>query len=152
VASPPIHRPIDAPPPAVYRALLDADAVGRWRVPEGMSSTVHEFDGRPSRRFRISLTYRDQPGRGKTTDRTDTFHGYFSQLVPDREVVEVIEFETTDPDLVAEFTVTTTLEATDGGTRVTVVFEGLPPGVPADDNVEGTRMGPARLATLVEGR
>jgi hypothetical protein len=30
----------------VYRALLDADAIAKWRVPAGMSSYVHEFEGR----------------------------------------------------------------------------------------------------------
>ena len=149
--SPPVHRQIDAPASAVYRALLDANAVGSWRVPDGMSSTVHDFDGRQGGRFRISLTYEDQQGLGKSAHRTDTFDGRFATLVPDREVVEVIEFETTVPELLGEFTVTTTLEPSDGGTRIAIVFDGLPPGVPTEDNQLGTQMSLARLAVLVEG-
>ena len=41
----------------VYRALLDADAVARWRVPDGMTSTVHEFAPHEGGSFRVSLTY-----------------------------------------------------------------------------------------------
>jgi uncharacterized protein YndB with AHSA1/START domain len=37
---------LNAPRPAVYQALLDADAVAKWRVPEGMTGQVHEFDAR----------------------------------------------------------------------------------------------------------
>jgi hypothetical protein len=39
---------VRAPRSAVYRALLDAGAIAKWRVPAGMSSHVHEFDGRDS--------------------------------------------------------------------------------------------------------
>ena len=34
---------------------------------------------------------------GKTTAHTDTYHGCFVRLVPDEEIVEVVEFETADP-------------------------------------------------------
>jgi uncharacterized protein YndB with AHSA1/START domain len=112
---------------------------------------VHDFDGREGGRFRISLTYRVQPRRGKTTARTDAFHGRLFRLVPEREVVEVIEFETTDPQLLGEFSGTTTLEAADRGTRVAVVHEGPLPRVPPDDNLMGTQMTLARLASLVDG-
>jgi len=49
--------------------------------------------------FRISLTYDGQAGTGKTTAHTDTFHGRFVKLVTNEQVVEVVEFETTDPVL-----------------------------------------------------
>jgi hypothetical protein len=48
-------------------------------------------------------------------------------------------------------TVTTTLSATDSGTDVVIVHEGLPDAVPAADNEAGTRMALDRLAALVEG-
>src|ERR1035441_6539654 len=110
-----ISRRINAPPSAVYRALLDATAVERWRAPDGMSSHVHAFDARQGGVFRISLTYQGPTSAGKTDDRTDTFHGYFQRLVPNQEVVEVIEFETTNPEFFGEMTVTTTLREVDGG-------------------------------------
>jgi uncharacterized protein YndB with AHSA1/START domain len=141
---------INAPRAAVYRALLDARAIATWRVPTGMTGHVHEFDAREGGSFRISLTYDAPNGPGKTTAHTDTYHGHFVTLVPDEQVVEVIEFETTDPDLRGEMTMTTTLADADGGTDILVVHEGIPNGVPATDNETGTRMSLANLAALVE--
>src|SRR5215469_7108653 len=90
---------VNAPRSAVYRALLDPDAIARWRVPDGMTSQVHEFDPHEGGAFRVSLTY-DLPGKaGKSSSQTDTYHGHFAELIPDRQVVEVIEFETADSGL-----------------------------------------------------
>jgi uncharacterized protein YndB with AHSA1/START domain len=141
---------INAPRAAVYRALLDARAIAAWRVPTGMTSRVHEFDAREGGSFRISLTYDAPNGSGKTTARTDTYHGHFVTLVPNEQVVEVLEFETADADLRGEMTMTTTLVDADGGTDILVVHEGIPDGVPATDNQTGTRMSLANLAALVE--
>ena len=141
---------VRAPRPAVYRAFLDADAVAAWRVPDGMSSHVHEFDGREGGFFRVSLTY-DAPGAaGKSAPHTDTYHGHFARLVSDQQIVEVFEFETADPALAGTMTMTTTLTDVDGGTDVLVVHEGIPDSVPAADNETGTRMALASLARLVE--
>jgi uncharacterized protein YndB with AHSA1/START domain len=144
-----IGRHINAPRAAVYRALLDARAVATWRVPTGMTSRVHDFDPREGGSFRISLTY-EQAGTGKTTAHTDTYHGVFAKLVTDRQVVEVVEFETADPALRGKMTITTTLVVADGGTDILVAYEGLPRGVSAADNETGTRMALAKLAALVE--
>jgi uncharacterized protein YndB with AHSA1/START domain len=143
---------MSAPRSDVYRALLDADAVALWRVPDGMSSQVHEFDAREGGSFRVSLTY-DAPTRtGKSARNTDTYHGRFVKLVPDEQVVEVFEFETDDPALRGEMTITTTLTDADGGTDVVIVHEGLPDSVPPADNETGTRMSLDNLARLVEAR
>jgi hypothetical protein len=66
-----------------------------------MTSHAHEFDAREGGRFRISLTYDAATGTGKTTARTDTYHGHFAKLVTNEQVVEVFEFETTDPNYAA---------------------------------------------------
>lgn len=143
-------RHVDAPRPVVYEALLDADAIARWRVPDGMTSHVHEFDVRPGGSFRISLTYGAPDGSGKTTASTDTFHGRFVKLLPNEQVVEVIEFESENPDLAGEMTVTTTLADSGGGTDVIIVHEGIPGGVSPSDNETGTKMALDNLATVVE--
>jgi len=143
-------RHIRAPRSAVYRALLDAGAIAQWRVPAGMSSHVHEFDAREGGLFRVSLTYDAPTGTGKSASRTDTYHGHFVKLVPDEQVVEVFEFETADPDLRGEMTMTTTLTDADGGTDVLVVHEGVPDKVPPADNETGTRMALSKLAKLTE--
>lgn len=145
-----VSRHVRARPPVVYRALLDADALAKWRVPDGMSSRVHEFDPREGGSFRISLTYDAPAGTGKSAAHTDTYHGRFVKLVPDAQVVEVFEFETAEPGLRGEMTMTTTLTEADGGTDVLVVHEGIPDGVPAADNETGTRMALENLAKLVE--
>jgi uncharacterized protein YndB with AHSA1/START domain len=145
-----VTRHVNAPRSAVYRALLDAEAVATWRVPDGMTSVVHEFDGREGGRFRVSLTYDDPSRTGKSAGHTDTYHGRFTRLVPDEQVVEVVEFETDDPALRGAMTSTTTLTDADGGTDVVIVHDGLPDVVPAADNELGTRMSLDKLAALVE--
>ncbi len=145
-------RVIAAPPAAVYSALLDADAVARWRVPDGMSCEVHHFEPFEGGTFRVSLTYDDVDRLGKSTSHTDTYGGRFVELVPGARVVETMAFETDDPAMAATMTMTTTLTPVDGGTEVVVRHEGLPDAVPAADNELGTRMALDKLAALVEGR
>jgi uncharacterized protein YndB with AHSA1/START domain len=134
---------------SVYRALTDARAVQRWQVPDGMTSEVHEFDVREGGTFRISLTYQGD-GAGKSGGHTDTFHGHFVTLVPDEQIVEVMEFETRDPELQGEMTVTYTLHDADGGTELRAVHDQVPPGVSRADNEHGWRMSLGKLARLVE--
>lgn len=136
----------------VYRALLDANAVAKWRVPTGMRGEVHQFEAHEGGAFRVSLTYDAPSGTGKTEAHTDTYHGRFVELVPDERVVEVVEFETADPGLRGEMTMTTELTEVDGGTEVVIVHEGVPDAVPAADNETGTRMALDNLARLVESR
>jgi uncharacterized protein YndB with AHSA1/START domain len=151
VSSTRISRCVNASRAIVYRALLDARAVATWMVPSGMTSHVHAFDPREGGSFRISLTYDEPTGTGKTTAHTDTYHGRFVKLVTNEQVVEVVEFETTDPDLLGEMTITISLtDAAGGGTDVLAVHDALPPGVPIADNEAGWREALAKLAALVE--
>jgi uncharacterized protein YndB with AHSA1/START domain len=145
-----ITRHVNAPRAAVYRALLDPQAVARWMVPTGMTSKVHEFDARVEGRFRISLTYDAPTETGKTTAHTDTYHGRFVKLVANEQVVEVVEFETADPALRGEMTITIELADADGGTGVLAAHDNLPRGLSAADNEAGWRSSLAKLAALVE--
>jgi uncharacterized protein YndB with AHSA1/START domain len=147
-----VTRHIDAPRHAVYQALTDADAVSQWRVPLGMSCEVHEFDPREGGVVRISLTYNDADQAGKTTEHTDTYRGRFVRLVPDELVIEVDEFESTDPALQGEMTTTISLQDADGGTNLVAVHDGLPPGVPVEDNEVGWHEALTRLAALLKRR
>ncbi len=146
-----LTRHIRAPRARVYRALLDAEAVQQWMVPDTMTSRVHSFDAREGGEFRISLTYDAPTTAGKTTAQTDTYHGRFVRLVPDTQVVQVMEFETEDPALQGEMTITFTLADADAGTVLSGVHENLPPGVPPADNELGWSMSLGKLARLVEG-
>ncbi|MBJ7357604.1 SRPBCC domain-containing protein [Nocardioides sp.] len=142
---------VRAPRAAVYSALVDADAVARWRVPDDMTAEVLEWEARPGGRFRVSLTYVGEQ-LGKTEGGTDTYSGRFADLVADAQVVEVLEFESADPALAGEMTMTTTLRDVDAGTEVELRHDGIPDAVRAEDNAAGTRMALANLAAYVEAR
>jgi uncharacterized protein YdhG (YjbR/CyaY superfamily)/uncharacterized protein YndB with AHSA1/START domain len=153
MASTYVTRCINAPPAKVYAALLDAAALPKWKVPDGMTCYVQEFEPREGGAIRVSLTYEAATAAGKTTARTDTYHGRFLKLVPNERVVEVDEFETEDPALRGEMTITITLaNAEGGGTEVVGIHEGLPPGVSVADNEACWRMALDKLGVLVEGR
>ena len=119
-------------------------------VPDGMTSEVHEFEGREGGVFRISLTYDDPQQAGKTSGPTDTFLGRFAKVVPDSEIVQVVEFQSDDPSMKGEMKITYLLEDRDGGTDVTGIHEDLPPGLSGADNELGWSMSMDKLAKLVE--
>jgi uncharacterized protein YndB with AHSA1/START domain len=132
---------------AVYRALTDPAMIARWRFPDGMTSVIEpQGDGG----LRVTLTYQSPDAQGKTTTNSDTYRGRFTRLVPDERVVEVDEFETTDPLFAGEMTMTITLREQDGKTELSAVHEGVPAGVSPEDNELGWRMALDRLAALVE--
>ena len=145
-----IRHHVNAPRASVYRALLDANAVATWMVPTGMTSDVHAFEPREGGAFRISLTYDAPTAAGKTSAHTDTYHGRFVTLVADEQVVEVVEFETADPAMRGEMTITITLADAGGGTEIVAVHDQLPPGLSAADNEIGWRSSLSKLAALVE--
>ncbi|MCZ9330057.1 SRPBCC family protein [Nocardia farcinica] len=145
-----IGKHIDAPRETVYRLLLDGEAVARWMVPDGMTSRVHEFDAREGGAFHITLTYNDPTDTGKTTDHTDSYRGRFLMLVPHEQVVQLVEFDTEDPDVQGEMTISYTLTEADGGTDLIALHDKLPSGLDPHDNEIGWRISLAKLAALAE--
>ena len=150
VATTQVTRHMRAPRARVYRALLDADAVQRWMVPDGMTSEVHSFDAREGGEFWISLTYDAPTTAAKTDAQTDSFRGRFERLVPDTEVVQVVEFDTDDASMGGEMRITYRLEEVEDGTELIGVHENLPPGVAPEDNELGWSISLGKLADLVE--
>jgi uncharacterized protein YndB with AHSA1/START domain len=146
-----IHCHFSAPPGRVYAALTDPAAIQKWRVPQGMTSQVHSFDAREGGAFRVTLTYAITGEQGKTSSNSDTYHGRFVRLVPDRLVIEAIEFETDDPGMKGEMKITCRLTETPGGTELHALHENLPPGLSPADNEIGWRMALDNLKKLVEG-
>lgn len=63
-----VSQHVKAPRARVYRALIDANAIARWKVPTGMSSQVHVFEGHEGGQFRISLTYEAPTAIGQAND------------------------------------------------------------------------------------
>jgi len=119
-------------------------------VPVGMTSHVHVFDAREGGLFRVSLTYEEPTGTGKTTAHADTYHGHFVKLVPNEQVVEVMEFETADAAMSGEMMVSFTLTDAGGGTNVLAVHDNLPSGLSPADNETGWQMALDKLAAFVE--
>ena len=135
----------------MYQACLDPAALASWRVPDNMTGHVHVFEGREGGEFRMSLTYNDaqQSPDGKTSEGTDTFEGRFVELVPGERIVEVIEFESQNPRFAGAMKMTTSFADTDDGTDVTILCEGLPPGIRPEDNEAGAEQALEKLAALV---
>jgi uncharacterized protein YndB with AHSA1/START domain len=96
------------------------------------------------------LTYDEATTSGKTSARTDTYHGRFVELVPDALVVQAVEFESDDPAMQGEMTITYALAGSGGGTDLVGRHENLPPGVAPADNELGWSMSIDKLARLVE--
>lgn len=115
-----------------------------------MSCVVHEWDAREGGALRVSLTYKDRDGVGKSGARTDTYHGRFRRLLADTEVVEVVEFETDDPSLRGAMTTTIRLADAGAATALTATHDGVPPGISLADNETGWRKALDNLAALVE--
>jgi hypothetical protein len=64
-------------------------------------------------------------------------------------VQEEIEFETADPSLQGAMTITTTLADAEGGTLLTAVHAGLPPGLSEADNEAGWKDSLGKLAAYL---
>jgi uncharacterized protein YndB with AHSA1/START domain len=145
-----LRRLVSAPRARVYRTLLDPAALPRWKVPDGMGLVVHEWEAREGGRIRISLTYRDAAGAGKSDAHTDTYHGHFVHLVPNELIVERDEFETDDPAFRGAMTISIALADARGGTELVATHDGVPAGVSLADNETGWRMALDKLAALVQ--
>lgn len=145
-----IQRTFKTSPHAVYRALTEATAIQKWRVPDGMRSEMHAFDAREGGAFRISLIYDDVDAQGKSSAHTDTYHGRFVTLIEDELVIETMEFETDDPAMQGVMTTTYEIEMAENGATLSATHEGVPPGVAPEDNEAGWRMSLDKLAALLE--
>ena len=144
-------RVVAAPPDRVYAALVDAEALATWLPPDGMSGRFERFDARPGGSYRMVLTYADASGApGKATADSDVVDGRFVELVPGRRVVQTGDFESDDPAFAGTMTTTWTLEATGGGTLVTIRADDVPDGISAEDHAAGLASSLANLATFVE--
>ena len=141
-------RLIPAPPPAVYEAFTDPTALAQWLPPGEMTGEIHAFDGRMGGGYEMSLYY--PPGEdhtpGKTAAHEDRVKVRFARLDPPRRIVQAVTFQTDDPAIKGEMTMTITLEPAAGGTMVSLDFDNLPPGVKPEDNDEGARLSLDQLA------
>jgi len=145
-------RIIKASPETIYKAFLDREAITIWRPPKGMQCYVFEFDPQQGGKFRMSFSYISQQHdvEGKTSAHEDIFHGYFKELIPNRLIAEVVQFEFDDPAYAGEMTVTTTLEPVGEDTKVTFTCNNVPKGIKPEDHQEGINSTLDNLAAYAE--
>lgn len=145
-------RDILAPPRAIYRALVDAEAMSGWRAPAGATGRVERFDPRIGGGYRMSFVCSvDVQAQGETSAREHLVEGRFIDLLPDSRVVEEICFESDDPRCAGTMKLTTTIEKSNGGgSKVTLLAENVPPGIDKSDHVNAMAATLRRLANLLE--
>ena len=145
-------RIIKAPRQAVYRAFIDPELLARWLAPDTMQAYVHELHPREGGKIRMTLRYvdSDHENTGKTSAQEDSFHGTFSELIPNERIVEIIEFESQDPQFAGSMTMTVTLSDKEDGTEVHLFFQDLPEGIKTEDNDKGSEQSLRKLASLLE--
>ena len=142
-------RVVAASPDVVYAALLDPEALLQWLPPAQMTGRFHRFDAREGGGYEMSLYYPadEKIWQGKTNEREDRVLVRFVELRPGRRIVDAITFATDDPAFQGEMHRVTTLEPVPEGTKVTMDFENLPPGLRPEDNAEGARISLDQLAS-----
>ena len=87
---------------------------------------------------------------GKTSEHADVFQGRFLELVPDKRIVELVEFESDDPAFSGAMTIITTFAAVPGGTAVTIRCEDVPSGIRQSDHQTGMTSTLNNLAAFTE--
>lgn len=143
---------IKASPAKLYAALTEAHALETWQAPGDMRGKVHQMDLRVGGGYEMSLYYPEgeEQMQGKTNEKEDRFRVRYKELVPNEKIVEVTDFQSTDPAFAGEMTITITLEPKDGGTEVTFLFTNIPRGIDPKDNEAGTLSSLEKLAKYVE--
>jgi uncharacterized protein YndB with AHSA1/START domain len=136
-----LHRAIRTTPDKVYRAFLDAAAMCKWLPPHGFTATMHQHDPRVGGTYRMSFT-------NFTTGNGHAFGGTYLELKPNELIRYSDRFD--DPNLPGEMMNTITLKAASCGTELTIVQEGVPDVIPADQCYVGWQESLEQLMKLVE--
>jgi len=136
-----LHRVLKASPERAYRAFTDADALAKWLPPYGFTCKVHQLDARVGGTHRMSFT-------NFTTGNAHSFGGRYLEMKPNERIRYTDSFD--DPNLPGEMQVTATFRKVSCGTEVTVVQEGVPDLIPAEQCYLGWQESLAQLANLAD--
>jgi uncharacterized protein YndB with AHSA1/START domain len=136
-----LHRAIRTTPDKVYRAFLDVAAMCKWLPPHGFTATMHQHDPKVGGTYRMSFT-------NFTTGNGHAFGGTYLELKPNELIRYSDKFD--DPNLPGEMMNTITLKAASCGTELTIVQEGVPDVIPADQCYVGWQESLDQLMKLVE--
>ena len=143
-------RVIAAPVGRVFDALVNRDALLAWLPPRGMTAKFERFDPRPGGSYRLLLTYVDPAdSRGKSSADSDIVEARYVDIVPGVRVVQTVDFVSDDPRFAGTMTMTWTVAAVDGGTRVEITADDVPDGISADDHATGLASSLENLDTYV---
>lgn len=136
-----LHRVLKAGPERVYRAFTDADALAKWLPPYGFTCTVHQLDAKVGGTHKMSFT-------NFTTGKSHSFGGRYLEMKPNELIRYTDKFD--DPNLPGEMQVTVTLSEVSCGTELTIVQEGVPDVIPAEQCYLGWQESLAQLVNLVD--
>ena len=142
---------IAAPVVRVFDALVDRDALLAWLPPDGMTARFERFDPRPGGSYRLVLTYADPAeARGKSSADSDIVETRYVDIVPNVRVVQAVEFVSDDPEFAGTMTMTWTVAAVVGGTRVDITADDEPDGISAEDHATGLTSSLENLTNYLE--
>lgn len=138
-----LTRVFKAPRERVFNAFLDPDAVAKWIPPNGYTAHVHRWEPKVGGSYRMSFA---------SLDKTDThfFGGKYLEIKPYARLHYTDVFESDDPAMQGEITVTVTFKEVRGGTEVKIVQAGLPKIIPLKNAIMGWTQSLENLARLVE--
>lgn len=144
-------RVIQADPERVFAALVDPAALVQWLPPTGMTGRFERFDARSGGSYRLVLTYeKGSSGSGKATADSDVVEGRYVEVDPPVRVVQAVDFVSDDPAFAGTMTMTWELSAEEGGTRVVIRADDVPPGITREDHTTGMRSSLSNLAAFLE--
>jgi uncharacterized protein YndB with AHSA1/START domain len=142
---------VDAPLRRVYAALIEPQALLEWLPPDGMSGRFEHFDARTGGSYRMRLTYAEAPeSGGKSSADSDVVDVRFVEVAPDERVVQAVRFESDAASFAGTMTMTWSVTAVSAGsTRVDIRADDVPPGISAEDHINGLRSSLTNLATYL---
>ncbi len=145
-------RVIEAPLTRAFAALVDPKALVEWLPPSGMTGRFEHFDARAGGSYRMTLTYADAPpSGGKSGVDSDVVEGRFLEIAPDDRVVQAVDFQSDDPSYAGTMTMTWSVTEVDGGTRVDMRADEVPPGISAKDHEAGMNSSLDNLEAYITG-
>ena len=136
-----LHRVLRCKPEKVYRAFLDAGAMGKWLPPYGFTCNVHHSEGRVGGTFRMSF-------HNFTSGNGHAFGGEFVELKPNELIRYTDKFD--DPGLPGVMDVSVSLRPVVCGTELSIAQAGIPEVIPLEMCYLGWQESLAQLAHLVE--
>ena len=99
----------------------------------------------------FTYTARSAAG-GKSSADSDIVEARYVDLIRNDRVVQAVDFVSDDPAFAGTMTMTWTVTAVPGGTRVEFVADNVPEGIDADDHAAGLTSSLDNLAAFVESR